>query len=136
PSVKTVAIGEPKTVPAGEYAMQVLKKLGLADQLQRRLIYGENVRQVLSYVERGEVSAGIVYSTAAKESGDKVRVVATAKPDTHEPIVYPAIVIRASTKQDAARRFLDFLVSEKGRRILIENGFSVPTEPSEPKPRE
>lgn len=125
-----ISIGEPTTVPAGQYAMQVLTKLNLADPLKDRLVYGSNVRQVLSYVERGEVLAGIVYSTDAKESGDKVRVVATASADTHAPIVYPAVVVKASAHQNLARQFLDFLSTEPARRILAEKGFSSPPSPA------
>ncbi|HVT89184.1 MAG TPA: molybdate ABC transporter substrate-binding protein [Tepidisphaeraceae bacterium] len=122
-SVKKVSIGEPKTVPAGQYAMQVLTRLNLADKLKDRLVYGANVRQVLAYVERAEVSAGIVYSTDAKESGDKVKIVATADAQTHEPIVYPAVIIKTSKKQDAAKHFLDYLATEKAKAVLSDKGF-------------
>lgn len=135
PSVKRLATGEPKTVPAGQYTAQVLKKLGLTDKLADRLVYGANVRQVLGYVERGEVTAGIVYLTDAKESGDKVKVVATAAPDTHDPIVYPAVVIKASKQPDAAKRFLDYLGSEKARDVLTAKGFSAGADvPADKKP--
>jgi len=77
-SMKKLAIGEPKTVPAGAYAVEVLEKLGIYEKVHPRIVFGANVRQVLSYVERGEVSAGIVYGTDAKEAGEKVRIVATA----------------------------------------------------------
>ena len=130
PSVKRVAIGEPKTVPAGRYAAQVLKSLKLSDALAGRLVYGTNVRQVLGYVERGEVSAGIVYATDAKLAGDKVKVVAVAKPDTHEPIVYPAVVMKASREQAAAKRFLDYLSGKKARQILADKGFAPPAPPA------
>jgi molybdate transport system substrate-binding protein len=127
-SVTKVAIGEPVTVPAGQYASQVLTKLGLTDRLKDKIVYGANVRQVLSYVERGEVSAGILYATDARESGDKVRIVATAPAGTHEPIVYPAVVVKTSKKPDVAERFLNYLGSENARKILIEKGFSAPIE--------
>jgi molybdate transport system substrate-binding protein len=123
-TVKRIAIGDPKSVPAGAYAMQVLKSLNVADRLADRIVYGSNVRQVLSYVERGEVSAGIVYGTDARESGSKVRVVAVADAKSHEPVVYPAVMIKASTHQDASRRFLEFLSSDKAQSILTEKGFS------------
>jgi molybdate transport system substrate-binding protein len=128
-SVKRIAIGEPATVPAGDYAMQVLKHLQLADKLKDRLVYGANVRQVLSYVERGEVSAGIVYRTDAMESGQRVKIVAAAHAGAHEPIVYPAVVIGASKHAASATRFLDYLCSESARKILRDNGFTAP-EPS------
>ncbi|HEY7090641.1 MAG TPA: molybdate ABC transporter substrate-binding protein [Tepidisphaeraceae bacterium] len=135
PSVKRVAIGEPKSVPAGQYATQVLKHFALDEKLKDRVVYGTNVRQVLAYVERGEVSAGIVYASDAKESGDKVKVVATAQGDWHEPIVYPAVVVKASAKQEAAKRFIDYLASEKARAVLTAKGFASARRATAPEPR-
>jgi molybdate transport system substrate-binding protein len=126
PGVARVVIGEPTTVPAGQYAQQVLRSLGLIDKLGDRLLYGANCRQVLDYVIRGEVSAGIVYKTDAIEAGDKVKLVATAHPKWHEPIVYPAAIVRASTRRDAARRFLDYLTSDKAKAIFRSHGFASP----------
>jgi molybdate transport system substrate-binding protein len=129
--VKRLALGEPKTVPAGEYAAQVLKKLNLSDPLKDKLVFGSNVRQVLDYVIRGEVTAGLVYATDAKEAGDKVKVVATAPKGSHEPIVYPAVVVKRSGNAAAARRFLDHLRSEEAREILKKRGFA-PAETERP----
>lgn len=124
--IKRLAIGEPKTVPAGQYAQQTLNKLGLSQRLAGRLIFGANVRQVLSYVERGEVSAGIVYATDARESGAKVRVIATADPATHDPIRYPAAVTKTSKSPVAAKRFLDSFGGEKAKAVLAAKGFTLP----------
>lgn len=121
---KRVAIGEPKTVPAGQYAMQALRAMKLDGKLGDRAVYGANVRQVLDYVRRGEVDAGIVYLTDAREAGERVRVVATADPATHEPVVYPGVVVAASKKRDAAARFLDYLGTERARRVLDAKGFA------------
>ena len=125
-TIKRLAIGEPKTVPAGEYAVQVLKKLKLDDALADKLVYGSNVRQVLDYVTRGEVTAGVVYATDAKQAGDKVKVVATAPEDSHEPIVYPAVLVKKSRNAAAARRFLDHLATDDARHILQQRGFTTP----------
>jgi molybdate transport system substrate-binding protein len=133
-AVKKLAIGEPKTVPAGQYAEQVLTSLKIADKLRGRLVYGSNVRQVLDYVERGEVSAAFVYLTDAKEAGDKVRVIAAIDASLHEPIDYPAAVVKASTKPASARAFLDFLDTEQARSIFAKRGFVTGEGP--PQPRE
>ena len=61
PEVKKIAIGNPKTVPAGRYAMEVFNHFKIADAIQDKLVLAENVRQVLDYVARGEVDAGLVY---------------------------------------------------------------------------
>ncbi|HWE01406.1 MAG TPA: molybdate ABC transporter substrate-binding protein [Tepidisphaeraceae bacterium] len=123
-AIKRIAVGEPKTVPAGQYAMQVLTGMKLAADLAPRLVYGSNVRQVLDYVERGEVSAGIVYSTDAMQAGPKVKVAAVAGASTHEPIVYPAVIIKTSVKKAAAEKFIDYLASGKGWPVLAAHGFA------------
>lgn len=125
-NVRRVSIGEPNTVPAGQYAMQVLKEMKLAESLEGRLVYGANVRQVLDYVERGEVDAGIVYATDARESGDRVRVIESADPKTHDPIEYPAVVVHNSRRRKAAGEFLDYLTLHKARKIFDRRGFTTP----------
>jgi molybdate transport system substrate-binding protein len=124
--VKKIAIGAPKLVPAGAYAQQVFEAMKLTDALAGKLVYGTNVRQVLAYVERSEVSAGVVYATDARVSGDKVRVVATADPKTHDPIVCPAVVVKASREPEAAGRFLRYLTQDEARTVFRAHGFLVP----------
>jgi molybdate transport system substrate-binding protein len=128
PRHRRIAIGDPRTVPAGDYAMQALAALELKDALAGRTIHSTNARQVLSYVERGEVSAGIVYLTDAVESGDKVRIVERAKPNLHSPIRYTAIIVKAAKHQPAAKQLLDHLRSAESRKVLEAKGFT-----SEPK---
>jgi molybdate transport system substrate-binding protein len=123
---KRIAIGDPKTVPAGDYALQTLTALSLADKVKDRLVYATNVRQVLAYVEQGEVAAGIVYATDARQSSGKVNVVATAAEKDHQPINYPAIITKRSRHKDAAARFLDYLKSPEAQKVLTANGFTDP----------
>jgi molybdate transport system substrate-binding protein len=125
-SVKRVSIGQPRTVPAGEYAREVLDKLKVSDALAGRLVYGANVRQVLAYVERGEVDAGIVYKTDAVEAGPRVRVMAEAQEAWHAPIVYPAVIVKASGHREAAARFEAYLQSAGARKIFEGAGFTAP----------
>jgi molybdate transport system substrate-binding protein len=108
PATTRIAIGEPRSVPAGQYANQVLAHFGLLPALGRKLVFGKDVRQVLTYVSFGEVDAGIVYLTDAKTT-DKVKIAAEAPLDSHAPIEYPGAVMKSSPSPEAARAFLDFL---------------------------
>lgn len=121
--VARIALGEPRTVPAGQYAVEVLKSLNLLDQIRDKLVYAANVRQVLDYVERAEVDAGIIYQSDAKTS-NKIRVVATAQPNWHKPIEYPAAVLKASAHRAEAEQFLRWLAGPQGQQILMTHGFS------------
>ena len=123
PAAKIIAIGEPQTVPAGKYAQEVLTHFGLYEQIKSKLVLAKDVRQVLTYVETGNADAGIVYSTDAKASGKKVVLVATAPADSHEPVIYPVAVIKNSANPAAAKSFVDFLASAKGRDVFQKYGF-------------
>jgi len=123
PAVKKVAIGNPQTVPAGQYAQQTLNRLELLPEVQSKLIFAEDVRQVLDYVVRDEVDAGIIYSSDASGAGDKVRMVAQAPEDSHYPIRYPIAAVKESRQQDAAQKFIDLVLSPEGQSILIKHGF-------------
>ena len=122
--IARLAIGQPRTVPAGLYAEQALNRLGLIERLRDRLVFGSSVRQVLDYVARGEVDAGIVYATDARAAQDDVRIVATAEARAHDPIRYVLAVVSASPKKAQAQRFGDFLLSEAGRSHFISRGFA------------
>jgi molybdate transport system substrate-binding protein len=119
-----VAMGEPKSVPAGQYAKEVLTALNLFDRLQPKLVFGKDVRQVLSYVETGNVDAGLVYRTDAQASG-RVQVVAIAPVETHAPIIYPVAVVQNSDEVEAAQAFVDFLSSDTAIAIFQGYGFGV-----------
>lgn len=123
-SLERLAIGDPATVPAGEYANQALTTLGLFAPLGPRLIYGSNVRQVLDYVARGEVDAGIVYATDARLEPNRVRVAATADPSWHAPIEYPAVVLKSSRHAADAARFIEYLRGADAAEIFKRLGFT------------
>jgi molybdate transport system substrate-binding protein len=123
-AVGKIAIGEPESVPAGQYAKEVLTALNLFDAIQPKLVFGKDVRQVLAYVETGNVDAGLVYATDAQVS-DQVQVIATAPAATHTPIVYPVAVVEDSDHQAAAQAFVDFLSSEPAVAIFQGYGFGM-----------
>jgi len=125
--VERLAIGQPKTVPAGDYASQALAKADLSANVAEKLVYGTNVRQVLDYVVRGEVDAGLVYATDAKEAGETVKVVELIDPSLHDPIIYRAVVLKDAAHRAAAERFITYLLSDAGQRVLSEKGFDPAT---------
>ena len=122
--VKKIALGEPKGVPVGAYSEEVLTNLGILDAVKGKAVLGSDVRQVLSWVESGEVDCGIVYATDAAIS-DKVKVIAVAPENSHKPVIYPVAVLKSSKQQDAAKAFLDYLSSAEAKQIFEKYGFQV-----------
>lgn len=128
-SVKKIAVGNPKIVPAGTYANQVLQHLGLLPAIQSKLVYTTDVRQALAYVETGNTDAALVYVTDAKISS-AVRVAAIAPEDSHLPIVYPIALLTNSKSPDAARSLLDVLESVQSLAAFEEAGFTAAAPPA------
>ena len=123
-AVERFSLGQPESVPAGQYGKEVLTSLNLYDQLKPKTVFAKDVRQVLTYVETGNVDAGIVYATDARLS-DNVKVVATAPEGTHEPIIYPVAVLEQSKNQEAAQEFVEFLGSDRAQALFEEYGFKM-----------
>ncbi len=116
-----LALAHTTAVPAGLYARQALTHLGLWRQVRTRLAEAQNVRAALALVARGEAPLGIVYATDANAE-PAVRVVDTFPAASHDPIVYPAALVRGGRREPAAE-FLDFLTSEAGAQHFLAQGF-------------
>lgn len=123
-AVKQMALGNPESVPAGRYGKETLQSVGLWDKLQSKIVFASDVRQVLTYVESGNVDLGAVYTSDALSS-DKVKILAIADTKWHSPIVYPGAVVTTSKAAAEAEVFLDYLNSEKAMLILSKHGFYV-----------
>jgi molybdate transport system substrate-binding protein len=123
-SVRVIALGDPASVPAGQYGQQTLTALHLWDAVRNKLVLAKDVRQVLTYVETGNADAGLVYATDA-EISSKVRVAATAPESTHDAIVYPAAAVHTGRNEAAAQQFVDFLTSPEAKAIFVKRGFTI-----------
>ncbi|OAT81829.1 molybdate ABC transporter substrate-binding protein [Desulfotomaculum copahuensis] len=121
PAVKKIGLGLPKTVPAGKYAQETLDSLKLWDKLQPKLVTANDVRQVLTYVETGNVDAGFVYRSDAM-MGKNIKVALTVPDNLHKPIVYPAAVVKNARQKDVAREFLNYLASPPGMQVFEQYG--------------
>lgn len=114
-----LSVGDPAHVPAGKYAKKALENYGLWQQVEPKLARAKNVRDALSFVERGESPLGIVYSTDAKIS-DKVKVIAIFPTESYGEIVYPAATLSDKAQ---AKAFLDFLYSQEAKAKFKAAGF-------------
>ena len=123
-AVKTVAIGDPQSVPAGQYAQEILTNLGTWDAVSAKAVLGSDVRQVLAWVETGEADAGIVYATDAAVS-DGVKTVCSAPADSCAPVVYPIALTKEGAQSAAAKDFLEYLKTDAPAKVFTEYGFGI-----------
>jgi len=122
--VKRVAIGNPASAPVGRYTKGSLVAAKVWAAVEPKAVMAQSVRQALDYVARGEVEAGFVYSTDAAIMKDKVKVVATIP--TEAAITYPIAAVSTGPNPDAARKWLDFVVTSAAQAVLARHGFSKP----------
>lgn len=123
-NVEKIALGEPTSVPVGMYSQEIFRNLEIDDQVNAKAVYASDVRQVLSWVESGEVDCGIVYATDAMLS-DSIKVVTEAPVGSHKPVVYPAALIEGTEKIQTAKSFLEFLKTEESRLLFEKYGFDL-----------
>lgn len=123
PNVKKVGLGEPKSVPVGQYSEEILNSLSILDIVKSKSIYGSDVRNVLSWVETGEVDCGIVYETDAKIANN-INIITQAPEGSHKRVIYPIAVINSSNNKEEAQKFIDYISTDSSMEIFKKYGFS------------
>ena len=122
---ESIALGDPASVPAGQYAQEALTSLGIWDKIQDKVSFGTNVTEVLNQVAASSADAGIVYATDAASMADQVEVVAEAPEGSlAKKVIYPVAVVKATAHETEAENFVEFLKSEEAMKVFEEYGFT------------
>ena len=117
-----IALGDPESVPAGQYAKEAFENLNMWDEVSKKVSLGTNVTEVLTWVSEGSADAGVVYSTDAV-SNDKVEVIAEAPKDSVSKVIYPIGIVKDRKKDPQAKLFVEFLKSGEAMKIFESYGF-------------
>lgn len=121
----SIALGDPASVPAGQYAQEALTNLGIWDKIQDKVSFGTNVTEVLNQVAAASADAGIVYATDAASMADKVEVVAEAPEGSlSKKVIYPVAVVKDTAHEEVAKEFVAFLQTDKAITVFEDYGFS------------
>lgn len=124
-NVDSIALGDPASVPAGQYAQEALTNLGIWDKIQDKVSFGTNVTEVLNQVAAASADAGIVYATDAASMADQVEVVAEAPEGSlAKKVIYPVAVVKGTAHEEVAKEFVAFLQTDKAITVFEEYGFS------------
>jgi molybdate transport system substrate-binding protein len=119
-----IAIGSPKSVPAGEYAMAAMTKAGVAAQLTSKLVMAKDVRECLMYAELGEVDGAFVYKTDALQA-QKSKLLFTVPQELYPRVVYPMAITVKGAKNDEVKAFHAFLQGDEAKSVLSKFGFAL-----------
>ena len=121
--LERIAIGSPMSVPAGQYAMEALKKTGLDKKLENRLVMARDVRECLMYAERAEVAGAFVYMTDARQLCKNTRVLFTVAQELYSRVTYPMAPTVTGSRKAQAAAFLQYLQSPEAQKKLAGYGF-------------
>jgi molybdate transport system substrate-binding protein len=125
PEVRRVAIANPAHAPYGRAAQEALESVGVWEKVKPKLVYGENIRHTLQFIETGAVEAGIVALSVA--GVPDVRYV-PIDPKLHKPLNQVAAVVKRSARPELGLAFIQFLNGPEGRPIMKRYGFLLPGE--------
>ena len=123
PKLEKIAIGSPKSVPAGEYAMEALRKAGVEKQLEQKLVMAKDVRECLMYAERGEVDGAFVYKTDALQA-KQAKILFTVPEDLYPRVIYPMGLTLTGGRNKDAEAFYRYLQSGYAKAVLDKFGFA------------
>lgn len=126
PSVQKISIGNPAHAPYGRAAAAALRSAGIYQQLQAKLVYGENIAQAAQFVASGSAQAGILALSLAISPPMKAGKHWEIPTSSYPPIEQAAVILKSGKQKDAARAFLSFLKSPETRKLLESYGFSLP----------
>ena len=119
-----IAVGDPASVPAGQYAKEVFTSLGIWDKVAEKASLGTNVTEVLNWVAEGSADVGVVYATDAATT-KRVTVLANAPAGSLKtPVLYPVGMLKKSPSPELAKKFLAFLSSPEAIAVFEEYGFA------------
>jgi molybdate transport system substrate-binding protein len=122
--LERIAIGSPKSVPAGEYAMEAFKRAGLDKQLVKKLVMAKDVRECLMYAERGEVDGAFVYKTDALQA-KKAKILFNVPQELYSRVTYPLALTVTGKKSKDALAFFAYLHGEEAKSVLVKYGFAI-----------
>ena len=121
--LERIAIGSPKSVPAGEYATEAFKKAGIGKQLEKKLVMAKDVRECLMYAERGEVDGAFVYKTDALQA-KQARILFTVPQELYPRVTYPMTLTLVGAKNKDAVAFFAYLHGDEAKSVLTKYGFA------------
>ncbi len=126
PRVEKIAVANPEHAPYGRAAIAALQRSGLYDELRSKLVYGDNISQAAQFAQSGSAQVGILALSLALSPSMKSGDCWLIPSDLYPPLDQAAVLLNSSANKAGSSAFLKFVVSELGREILSQHGFTLP----------
>ena len=124
--IKKIAIANPAIAPYGKAAEQALKLKGVTDNIKSKVVYGESIAQVNTYITTGVVDVGFTTQALIKEAGDKVKLYyGVIDPKAYAPIEQGMVIVKQTKNAEQAEKFYQYILSPAAKAIFKEYGYHV-----------
>jgi molybdate transport system substrate-binding protein len=124
--VKKVAIGNPSIAPYGLAAQQVLQHAGIITDMKNKLIYGESISQVNTYITTGVVEVGFTTQSLVKDRANKTKLYwRVIDPKLYSPIEQGMVILKSTPNKAIAEKFFKYLQSAGAKKIFVEYGYHI-----------
>ncbi|MCL1468078.1 molybdate ABC transporter substrate-binding protein [Argonema galeatum] len=125
--IKRLAISNPNNGSSGKYGEEVLQYFGILEQVKSKFVFAKSGTEIVSFVDKGNADAGIMYATDAIKV-NQIKIVAIAPENSHSPITYSAAVLKASKNIPQAKEFVQFLQTDRAGSVFVKYGFAIVTD--------
>jgi len=127
PSVKKIAIANPKHAPYGRAAVSAMEHFKVYDAVKGKLVLGENIAQTAQFVESGAADLGVIaLSLALAPAARQLGTYWEVPPAAYPRIEQGAVVLKAAKDAQGARAFLEYVRGPEGRAVFKRYGFFLP----------
>lgn len=126
-NVKKIAIANPATAPYGKAATQLLQHKGILNEVKPKIVYGESIAQVNTYITTGVVDIGFTTQALVKESDSKTKLYyKVINPKEYQPILQGMVLLKHAEKNADAEKFYQYILSPAARKIFVAYGYYTP----------
>src|ERR1700744_3542021 len=126
PAIKKVAVANPKIAPYGKAAQESLTKKGIWSEIQSKLVYGESISQVNTYITTGAVDVGFTTQSLVKDlEGKTTLYYKVIDPKTYSPIEQGMVILKHAEGNANADKFYQYILSPDAKKVFREYGYLV-----------
>ena len=116
-----LSIANPKTAPYGNAAVQAMKKMGVYEALEPKIVQGNNIAQAFQFVDTNNAEIGFVALSQVIAKGEGTRWMVPEQ--LYEPILQDAVLLKKGADNPAAKAFVEFLKGPEALKVIEKYGY-------------
>jgi molybdate transport system substrate-binding protein len=122
--IKKIAVANPAIAPYGKAAEETLKDKGILNDIKSKIVYGESISQVNTYITTGVVEVGFTTRALVKDPANKIQLYwKVIDPKTYAPIEQGMVLLKHADTNADAEKFYQYILGPVAKAIFVEYGY-------------